>query len=57
MIRSLSLVVMVIRCLMMVRMIDRLLNDRRNRATPMTEHLSDRRHPLQWNGKSKQAHQ
>ena len=55
MVRSLGLIVwvMVIRCFM-VRMIDTHLGDGRNSA--VTEQLTDRSHPLQWNCKSKQAH-
>jgi hypothetical protein len=55
MIRSLGLIVMVIGGLMM-RVISRFLNDRRSRTITVTEHLSDRSHPLQWNCKSKQTH-
>ena len=55
MIRRLGLIVMMISGLMM-RVISRCLNDRRSRTATMTEHLSDRSHPLQWNCKSKQTH-
>lgn len=47
MIRRLGLIVMVI---------SSRLEDRRSRTATVTEHLSDRSHPLQWNCKSKQTH-
>ena len=55
MIRRLGLIVMVIGGLVM-RVISRCLDDRRSRTATVTEHLSDRSHPLQWNCKSKQTH-
>lgn len=55
MIRRLGLIVMVIDGLMM-RVICSRLDDRRSRTATVTEHLSDRSHPLQWNCKSKQTH-
>lgn len=55
MIRRLGLIVMVIRGLMM-RVINRRLNGGMRSAATMTEHLSDRSHPLQWNCKGKQTH-
>ena len=55
MIRRLGLIVMVISGLMM-RVISRCLDDRRSRTATVTEYLSDRSHPLQWNCKGKQTH-
>jgi hypothetical protein len=56
MIRRFGLIMVMISCLMMVRVLDRFLGNRRNRTATVTEHLGDRSHALQWDCKSKQAH-